>query len=107
MKITKYEIGYAIGMVVGLFFVVMALMLVMFSHGYDVLKSQEIYVLGAALVLYGIFHAIGSAMTPTKAKKNKESTWGESAMQIGIGFVAAIGASAFLVAGIFMKNRPF
>lgn len=107
MKITKYEIGYSIGMIVGLFFVVMAMILVTFTHGLDVVNDQKIYVLGAALVLYGIFHAIGTAVLPTKKSKEQEKTWGQAAMEIGIGFVAAIGASAFLVAGIFMKNKPF
>lgn len=108
MKITEYEVGYVLGMLVGLIFVVASIILVVMSHGILAIEAERIYILGAAIILYAIFYGIGNTLvTPHDIGKKKEArTFGAKVMVWLFGFISAIIASAFLVAGVFITNKP-
>ena len=109
MKISEYEIGYAVGMIVGIFFVFTSMVLITMSHGVEVLEDQRIYILGAAVVFYALFYAIGNILlSPHQIIKGQEKKpWGTKIFHFFGGFTAAIASGAFLVAGLFMFNKPF
>lgn len=109
MKISEYEIGYAVGMIVGLFFVFTSMVLIVMSHGLEALENQRIYLLGVAIVFYALFYAIGNILlSPHQIIKGQENkSWGAKIFHFFGGFTAAVASSAFLVAGLFMFNKPF
>ena len=106
MKNNRYEIGYFIGMLIGLVFVVAAMILSKMQTGLWNIQTQDLITLVIGFVIYTLAHAFGRCcITYMVDKPQEESIW-RSVFTFFTGVGLSILSGIFLGGIILYRSFP-